>query len=146
MLHPNSVQVGATLTGRALRLSLARILAFSAGAIGEPEWPQRNLHTDIAKAREAGLDGIIASGTQSEGLLIGFLIDTFGVDAWYSGGALQLRFRQPVKVDDVVRPVLRWSAVESEGDAVRLQADCWVARVNGDRVIEGTATCRVTAT
>jgi acyl dehydratase len=146
MLHPHTVQVGATSTGRALRLSLARILAFSGGAIGEPGWPQRNLHTDAAKAREAGLDGIIASGTQSEGLLIGFLIDTFGVDAWYSGGTLQLRFLQPVKVDDVVRPVLRWSAVEPEGDTVRLNADCWVARANGDRVIEGTVTCRMTAT
>jgi acyl dehydratase len=146
MLHPHTVQVGATSTGRALRLSLARILAFSAGAIGEPEWPQRNLHTDAAKAREAGLEGIIASGTQSEGLLIGFLIDTFGVDAWYSGGTLQLRFLQPVKVDDVVRPALRWSAVKPEGDAVRLSADCWVARANGDRVIEGTVTCRITAT
>jgi len=57
--------LGTRFTGRSLALSLARVLAFSAGPLDEPGWPQRNLHTDRDKAREAGLEDIIASGTQS---------------------------------------------------------------------------------
>ena len=68
------LEVGEVRSGRPLTLSLARVLSFSGGPIDAPNWPERNLHTDPAKAREAGLAHLIASGTQSEGMLIGFLI------------------------------------------------------------------------
>ena len=88
-------KVGDVLAGNALSLSLARVLAFSGGAFDEPGWPQRNLHTNLDKAREAGLDRIIASGTQSEGLLIALLLEVFG-DDWHRTGKLEVRFMKPV--------------------------------------------------
>jgi len=140
---PATIEIGATLSGRSLKLSLARVLAFSGGPLDEPGWPQRNLHTDIEHAREAGLDRIIASGTQSEGLLIGFLIDTFGAADWYRTGELDVRFMKPVGVDDVVRPALRWTLCEARDDELHLAAECWCELENGDRVVDGNVSCRV---
>ncbi|MEO8740106.1 MAG: MaoC family dehydratase [Casimicrobiaceae bacterium] len=121
-------------------MTLARVLAFSGGAFDEPGWPQRNLHTDLAMAQEAGLDAIIASGTQSEGLLLGLLVATFGT-AWHERGSIELRFLKPVRVGDTVRPKLQWTSLDAGHDALRFATACWCERDNGERVLEGTATC-----
>lgn len=136
----SGVAIGVHLAGRPLTLTLARVLAFSGGPITEPGWPERNLHTDLGKAREAGLDHIIASGTQSEGLLIAFLVETFGPD-WYGSGELEVRFVKPVRVGDTVRPRLRWIAKERRGDRLHLTAECWCEVEDASRVIEGKASC-----
>ena len=135
--------LGSIRRGRALTLSLARVLAFSGGPLDEPGWPQRNLHTDVDHARAAGLDGLIASGTQSEGLLIGFLIDTFGSAHWYGGGQLDVRFVKPVNVGDTVRPALRWTSRSERAGALHVTAECWCELPDGERVIDGTAACSV---
>lgn len=132
------VTVDTQFTGRSLTLSLARVLAFSGGPFGEPDWPQRNLHTDVVKAHEAGLEGIIASGTQSEGLLIGFLLELFGA-AWYAGGELDIRFVKAVRVNNTVRPVVRLAGREAVERGVRVKLDCWCENASGERVIDGTA-------
>ena len=138
---PRRALVGATQSGRALTLSLARVLAFSGGPLGDPGWPERNLHTDLAHARAAGLDHLIASGTQSEGLLIEFLIDTLGAANWYRGGHLDVRFLKPVKVGDTVVPKLRWTKCETRDDALHVTAECWCEIDDGDRVLDATMSC-----
>jgi acyl dehydratase len=125
-----------------LTLSLARVLALSGGPLGEAGWPQRNLHTDVAKAREAGLGGIIASGTQSEGLLIGFLVELFG-ERWYAGAELDVRFLKPVSVNETVRPVVRLVTREVVDDRERIMLECWCETNAGERVIDGRATVTV---
>jgi acyl dehydratase len=138
-----AAQIGSVRRGRALTLSLARVLAFSGGPFDEPGWPQRNLHTDVDHARAAGLDRLIASGTQSEGLLIGFLIDTFGSADWYRGGMLDVRFVKSVNVGDTVRPALRWTSRSERAGALHVTAECWCELENGERVVDGTAACSV---
>jgi len=133
-------EIGRIVVGRTLKLTMARTLAFSGGALDEPGWPQQNLHTSRDKALEAGLDAIIASGTQSEGLLIGLLIDTFG-DRWHRAGTLEVRFLKPVRVGDSVRPGLRWSNRVDGLDSPRWVADVWCENGAGVRVVEGTASC-----
>jgi hypothetical protein len=137
-----ALQVGAELAGRSLALTLPRVLAFSAGALGEPGWPHRNLHTDPDRAREAGLDATIASGTQSEGLLIGLLLRAFGHD-WHRSGTLDVRFVRPVRVDDVVQPMMRITARERITEGLRITAECWCQTAGGQRVIDGAAFCLV---
>jgi 3-hydroxybutyryl-CoA dehydratase len=137
---PPECEVGATVAGREFEMTLARVLAFSGGAFDEPGWPQRNLHTDREKAREAGLDHIIASGTQSEGLLIGLMVDVFGA-AWHEHGWLDLRFVKPVRVGDKVRPMLRWTGSQIDASETRYAATCWCENGAGERVIDGTASC-----
>jgi acyl dehydratase len=129
-----------TIAGRVLELSLARILAFSGGALDEPGWPQANLHTSSECARDAGLEGIIASGTQAQGLIIGLLIDTFG-QAWLSRGRLALRFRKPVPAGACVRPILELLAATTSEDASHRRASVWCENANGERVVEGSASC-----
>jgi hypothetical protein len=140
---PGSLVVGTTQSGRALTLSRARVLAFSGGPFDAPGWPERNLHTDIEHARAAGLDHLIASGTQSEGLLIGFLIDTLGGANWYRGGQLDVRFLKPVKVGDTVVPKVRWTSCETRDGALHVTAECWCEVESGNRVVDGTMSCSV---
>jgi len=137
-----ALQIGETVAGRELKLTLARVLAFSGGAFDEPGWPHPNLHTNIDKAREAGLDNIIASGTQSEGLLISLLIATFGRE-WQRSGTLDVRFLKPVSVGTVVRPMLRCTARDVAPDSVHVSMQCWCQTELGERVIDGTAQCAV---
>jgi hypothetical protein len=136
------LEVGDERSGRPLTLSLARVLAFSGGPFDTPDWPKCNLHTDEAKAREAGLGQIIASGTQSEGMLIGFLLDVFG-DDWYRSGELDVRFVKPVRVNDTVLPCIRCTQCEHVDGAVQFSVECWCQLDDGTRVVEGTARCTV---
>jgi len=138
------LEVAEVRSGRPLTLSLARVLSFSGGPIDAPNWPERNLHTDPAKAREAGLAHLIASGTQSEGMLIGFLIDLFG-DDWYAGGELDVRFVKPVQVNDTVTPHVRCTARDVVDGASRITLDCWCQVADGSHVVEGSARCTVGA-
>jgi acyl dehydratase len=133
---------GSVRTGRPMKLSLARVLAFSGGPFDAAQWPERNLHTDLAKAQEAGLSHIIASGTQSEGLLIGFLLDVFA-DDWYRSGELDVRFVKPVRVDDTVLPCIRCTQCEHVDGGVQYSLECWCQVDDGSRVVEGTARCTV---
>jgi len=131
---------GETVPGHAFTMSLARILAFSGGPFDEPGWPQRNIHTCADDAREAGLGNIIASGTQSQGLLLRLLIDTFGPQ-WHSSGELVLRFRKPVQIDDCVQPMLRRAGSEPVAGGVRQTVVAWCENRSGERVIDGSAAC-----
>ena len=137
-----SLQIGETVAGRELKLTLARVLAFSGGPFDELGWPHPNLHTSIDKAREAGLDNIIASGTQSEGLLIGLLLATFGAE-WLRGGTLDVRFLKPVSVGTVIQPMLRCTGRDVALDRIRVNVECWCQTALGERVIEGTGHCAV---
>ena len=82
--------VGAEFSGPVRHLTLERVLAFSGGPFAQPHWPDRNLHTDAEKAREAGLAGIIVSGTQFEGHLVDLLVELFG-EAWFTAGTIEIK-------------------------------------------------------
>ena len=129
-----SLVAGACLRGRSLKFTLARVLAFSGGKFDEPGWPQRNLHTDADKAREAGLPGIIASGTQFEGLLLSHLVDRLG-DAWYAGGSLDAKIIKSLYVDDVVTPVSQVKSI----NAKEIELDVWCENQRGEKTLVGQA-------
>lgn len=134
--------VGTRSEGRSLQLSLPRILAFSAGNFGEPGWPHRNLHTDTEIARNAGLEDLIASGTQFEGLLLSHLISLFGA-SWHETGELEAKIVKSCFVDDVVTPVaVVVSADKSDGGA-KIVLDVWCEKQSGEKVIVGTASAIV---
>ena len=117
--------VGKVFRGRDFTFTLARVLAFSGGSFDEPGWPQRNLHTDVEKAHEAGLTEIIASGTQCEGLLLGHLIDLFG-DGWYDCGKLEAKIIKSVFVGDTLTPVavVQEICVTEQETTIELEVCC----------------------
>lgn len=130
----DALRVGACLRGRGLKFTLARVLAFSGGRLDEPGWPQRNLHTDADKAREAGLPGIIASGTQFEGLLLSHLIGRVG-DAWYAGGTIDAKITKSVYIGDVVTPVIQVTSI----DGKEIAFDVWCENQRGEKTLVGQA-------
>ena len=118
------------------------MLAFSGGPIDTPEWPAKNLHTDLEKAAEAGLSAPIASGIQYEGHLVELLLRLFG-DAWLREGVLQVKYPRTVAAGDAVQPMARVTARSAEGDKVGVELEVWCQRTNEEKVLVGTALCSV---
>ena len=135
-----SVEIGTSFEGRPCEFTLARVLAFSAGFISEPDWPHKNLHTDLDMAQEAGLDAIIASGTQSEGLLVSLLIDLFGTP-WLEHGVMDLKVINSVHVDDVVQAKAILKERTGTGEGTTALLDVWCEKQDGTKVLVGSATC-----
>jgi len=135
---------GAPIRGRALKCSMARTLAFSGGPLDEPGWPQRNLHTDIDKALEAGLPGIIVSGTQFEGLLLSHLVGLFG-EHWYRNGRLEAKFVKSVLVDETVAPLATVCDIQLAGRQAEFRLDVACENQDGEKALVGQAQVSVPA-
>lgn len=133
---------GEMFEGRLLTLSLSRILAFSGGPFDMPEWPDKNLHTDLVKAKEAGLGGIIGSGTQFEGLLIDLMVDLFG-EAWYGSGCIEAKITKSIYVGQTVQAKAAVSDRQSSPDGERIHLDVWCENGAGEKVLAGTASALV---
>ena len=129
---------GELFEGRARTLSPARMLAFSGGLFDAAGWPDANLHTDIDKAREAGLEAIIASGTQSEGILLELLVSLFGPN-WHRSGVLEAKIIKSVEVGETIQAKARLISRESAGKGERIVLDAWCENGRGEKVIVGTA-------
>ncbi len=131
---------GQTFSGPRRCLSRARILALSGGTIGSPDWPRRNLHTDAAKAAEAGLPAPIASGIQCEGDIVRLLISLFG-ECWFSSGRLNVTHRRPVFEGTWVQAYARVSGA-MPGDADELvRVEVWCETPEREILTAGTASC-----
>ena len=122
------------------RLTLARALALSGGPWDNPSWPDRNLHTNLAAAEEAGLAEIVVSGTQWEGYLVGLLVEVFGVD-WFGGGSLDIKIPRSVRIGDIVRAAARLERLSKEGDRTTAELVVWCENGSGEQVMVGTAAC-----
>ena len=109
---------GDSHSGRARTLTRSRILALSGGPLDKPGWPDRNLHTDDAAAQAAGLAEMVVSGTQWEGHMAGFLVETMGV-AWFNGGQMNVKIPRSVKVGETLQSKLTLDAIkQNEGRAI----------------------------
>jgi len=135
-------KLGQVYAGKARKLTWARALALSGGPLGTPGWPEKNLHTDLKAANEAGLASVVVSGTQWEGYLVGLLVEVLGA-AWFAGGALDIKIPRSVKIDETIQPMARLDAREQAGDRVRIAFSVWCENQDGERVLVGTASCAV---
>lgn len=142
LLTLRSINVGDVYRGRSLTFTLARILAFSGGPLGEVGWPHRNLHTDRQAARAAGLPDIIASGTQFEGLMLSHLLGLFGM-SWHSGGELEAKVIKSAFINDTITPVAVIESIEREKEAATVVLDIWCENQNGEKVLVGKAKGRI---
>lgn len=140
----SSLKPGDTLAGRARTLTRSRVLALSGGPLDQPDWPDRNLHTDDAAAQAAGLAEMVVSGTQWEGYMAGFMVETMGI-AWFDGGQMNVKIPRSVKVGETLQSKLTLDAIgQHEGRCVA-QMTIWVENVEGQQVLVGTATCPMPA-
>lgn len=137
-----SAAPGTVFEGRVRELSLDRLLAFSGGFLSEPNWPHKNLHTDTAKAHEAGLPDVIASGNQSVGILVALLMRLFG-EAWLYHGVLDMKIVSSVYADDTIQARATLQERRMLGDEVEFVLEARCENQHGVAVIVGTATCRL---
>jgi len=137
-------KLGQVYAGKTRKLTWARALALSGGPFGTPGWPEKNLHTDLAAAKAAGLSTVVVSGTQWEGYLVGLLVEMIGT-AWFNGGQLEIKIPRSVKIDETVQPKARVEAREQEGDRVRIALSVWCENQDSEQVLVGTASCAVPA-
>ena len=128
--------------GPTRRLTLERVLAFSGGAFSQPHWPDQNLHTNLEKAREAGLPDIIVSATQFEGHMVDLLIELFG-EAWFSEGAIETRVPKSLILNDTVQPKAVLREIQYDTDCRTFVLDVSCENQHGEQVLVGTASCRL---
>lgn len=131
---------GREFSGVARELSMTRMLAFSGGSFGAPGWPAKNLHTDAAKAKEAGLAAPIASGIQCEGDIIRLLIELFG-DAWFGSGRLHVKYPRPVFAGTSLVARARVRSRQASGAGTLVELEVWCETPEKEIVVVGTASC-----
>lgn len=86
----------------------------------------RNIHNDLALAREAGLRVPIVQGQQQYGVLAELLTRAFGA-VFFEGGWLRVKF---LKTVDVHEPVKACGVVTAVVDG-RVELQVWVRRTDG---------------
>lgn len=132
--------IGHVFGGPRRRLSMARALALSGGPFDTPGWPEKNLHTDLQAANDAGLATIIASGTQFEGYLLSLLVDLFD-SHWLRAGELDVKITRSVRVGETLQAHARLDTREPVGAGTRVVLGVWCENQDGEQVLVGTAAC-----
>jgi acyl dehydratase len=133
-------KVGTEFRGKARHLTMARALALSGGPLEMPNWPEKNLHTDLAAAEETGLAAVVASGTQWVGYTVGLLVELCG-EAWFEYGELEIRITRSVKVGETLQPMAILDARESVPEGLKLQLGVRCENQDGEHVLIGKASC-----
>ena len=135
-------EIGRVFPGPRYHLSIERVLAFSGGPFSMPNWPNRNLHTDLEKAQEAGLSGIIVSATQFEGYLVDLLVELFG-DSWFTTGTIETRIPKSLMLGDFVQPKAVLREVSDDGETRSFTMNVSCENQLGEQVLIGMASCRL---
>ena len=136
----SNTRIGENFAGKPKRMTLPRLLMFSGGSLSASGFPRANIHTNDAFARNTGLPGLCASGTQYQGNLVELLIDVFG-DRWFTSGRLDARLTSLVHENVVVTAHASITAKETLADGTKFTADVWSERDDGEKVLVGTASC-----
>ena len=100
--------------------------------------PGKNYHTDKEEARKLGFPNIVVQGMMSTCFVAQLMQDSFGM-GFIEGGKLSLKLTNVLWVDDTVR--VRGKVRESvrEGTRQRVHCDVWVEKLDGSRVLLGSA-------
>jgi acyl dehydratase len=117
---------------------MSRALALSGGPFDAPGWPQKNLHTDLEAAKDAGLATVIASGTQFEGYLVSLLMDLFD-NHWLRGGQLDVKITRSVRVGETLQAYARLEGREAFDGGTRIALGVWCENQDGHQVLVGSA-------
>ena len=132
-------QKGSEFSGTVKTVTEERVYAFSGGFPRGPNWPAKNIHTDLEFARSCGLSTRAASGAMFEGYLTELMIDLFG-ENWLRHGRMSLAFIAVVDPGDTLVPKAVVVSRQAEGSALRLVLDVWCENQHGEKVVVGTAT------
>jgi len=128
---------GEEFSGKLRTLNLDRINLFSGGYVKDPNWPAKNIHTDLECARNCGIKTYVASGSMSEGYLSDLMADLFG-EQWFTGGKLSLAFVRMVERDDTLVPKAVVRSRNTTDSGVEFTLAVWCENQRGHKVVVGT--------
>jgi acyl dehydratase len=128
---------GSEFAGRLRTVFLERINFFSGGYPKGPNWPAKNIHTDLETAKRCGLETVAASGAMFEGYLADLMTDLFGVE-WLNYGMMTLAFINVVNKDDTLVPKGVVRSKEVAGSKLEFTLDLWCENQYGTKVVVGT--------
>lgn len=117
------------ITGPSRQFDQDQMMVFSWAGKG-----YANVHTSQAKAAASGLDRTIVQAQQQTGVIVQAMAEFFGV-SWFTTGALDLRFVNPLFVGELIDV---GGAVVEEDDG-RLELEVWVDKADGTRTALGWA-------
>ncbi|MBW2147540.1 MAG: MaoC family dehydratase [Deltaproteobacteria bacterium] len=137
-LITRDTQEGQEFAGKIRTVTLERINFFSGGFPRGPNWPAKNIHTDLEVAQKCGLQTRAASGAMFEGYLTDLMIDIFGED-WLNYGTMSLTFIGIVDKDDTLIPKAVVKSRKLQSSEVEFTLDVWCENQNGNKVVVGTA-------
>jgi acyl dehydratase len=129
--------VGSEFAGKVRTVSLDRINLFSGGFPRGPNWPAKNIHTDLEAAKRSGLKTHVASGAMFEGYLADLMIDLFGTE-WLKHGKMNLAFVNIVDKDDTLVPRGVVKSKQAAGSKTEFILDLWCENQRGEKVVVGT--------
>jgi len=132
-------QEGYEVSGNLKTVTEERVYAFSGGFPKGPDWPKKNIHTDLEFAQSCGLPTRAASGAMFEGYLTELMIDLLG-ENFLTEGKMSLTFIAIVDPGDRLLPKAIVQSKKVEGSEVRFVIDVWCENQHGNKVVVGTAT------
>jgi acyl dehydratase len=102
----------------------------------------RNIHNDMEKSREAGLDRPLIQGQHVVCLFSRLLTRAFGA-AWFTTGWLHVKFLKPIFVGEVI--TVQGSVVGSaadRGSAGEVEVEVWARNAHNEMAVAGWARAR----
>lgn len=102
----------------------------------------KNFHTDLDRAREAGLRLPVAQGQQLVGYLTEMLTNFFGA-TWFTSGWEKLKFIHPVYAGETVTAHGIVTGMVEENEGARLELEIWVENGDGVKAAVGWASAVV---
>lgn len=121
-------------------------LVYGSGRVVSQAWPERNLHSDPEAALREGLSGPVGSAPQLFAMIHRQMMMCFG-RGWLAGGRMDVKMIKPVYVGDFTTAKGRVVSIgleadpsgEPDGEARRVNCEVWVERLDGARVLTGSA-------
>ncbi|MEQ3553810.1 hypothetical protein WIS52_25325 [Pseudonocardia nematodicida] len=104
----------------------------------------RNVHSDLAVARDGGLRIPIVQGQQQCGLVTAMLTRFFG-ESLFTGGRLRVKFVAPVEVFEPLTVTGVVTAVTPSDSGSLVETEVWVRRADGRLSTVGWASATVPA-
>lgn len=100
--------------------------------------PSENYHTDREMAQALGFPDIVVQGMMALCFLSGLLTREFG-EGWYRGGKMSVNLVNVVWCGDAITARGKVREEVSEGLGRRHHLDVWCEKVDGTKVVIGTA-------
>ncbi len=100
--------------------------------------PHKNYHNDVEEARKLGFPDIVVQGMMSLCFVSGMMTEHFG-EGWYTGGRMNVNLVNVLWQGERVTAGGQVTEETPEGSRKRALAQVWVAKVDGTKVVVGTA-------